>query len=218
MSSRVDHVRGQRCLSGRLPPKIRRSILCPATIVTRLLVIIPVLLGVVFVVMLTLDLIPGDPVALMLGDNARPEEVAALRANLGLDDPLIVRYVRYLGDVVRGDLGRSILSNRPVVDEIADVFPKTLQLALAAMVLAVILGVATGIISAMRPGGAVDAVDAPVCADRALHARLLARPGADLCLRLLPAPLPGGRHRHLEAPGPAGGGSGCCPASPSSRA
>jgi ABC-type dipeptide/oligopeptide/nickel transport system permease component len=127
-------------------------------IVTRLVVIIPVLLGVVFVVMLTLDLIPGDPVALMLGENARPEEIATLRANLGLDDPLIVRYVRYLGDVLRGDLGRSILTNRPVADEIADVFPKTMQLALASMALAMMLGIATGLFSAMRPGGVGDAM------------------------------------------------------------
>jgi ABC-type dipeptide/oligopeptide/nickel transport system permease component len=94
----------------------------------------------------------------MLGDNARPAEVAALRTKLGLDSPLIVRYVRYLGGVVQGDLGRSILSNRPVTAEISDVFFKTMQLAIASMILAVIAGVSTGIISAMRPGGLVDAM------------------------------------------------------------
>ena len=126
------------------------------TITTRLLSTIPVLLGIVLVTMLTLDLIPGDPVAMMLGDNARPEEVAALREHLGLNQPLIVRYGRYLLDIVRGDLGRSILSNRPVWDEIAAVFPRTLQLALVAMILAVILGIGTGILSALRPGGLLD--------------------------------------------------------------
>ena len=126
-------------------------------IATRLLATLPVLLGVILVVMLTLDLIPGDPVALMLGQNARPEEVATLRANLGLDDPLWLRYVRYVGNVLRGDLGRSILSNRPVWEEIAAVFPNTLQLALAAMVLSVVVGTFTGVISAVRPGGLVDA-------------------------------------------------------------
>jgi ABC-type dipeptide/oligopeptide/nickel transport system permease component len=126
------------------------------TITTRLLSTIPVLLGIVLVTMLTLDLIPGDPVAMMLGDNARPEEVAALREYLGLDQPLLVRYGRYLLDIARGDLGRSILSNRPVWDEIAAVFPRTLQLAVAAMILAVILGIGTGILSAMRPGGLLD--------------------------------------------------------------
>ena len=127
-------------------------------IANRLLALIPVLLGVVFVTMVVLDLIPGDPVALMLGDNARPAEVAALRTKLGLDSPLIVRYVRYLGGVVQGDLGRSILSNRPVTAEISDVFFKTMQLAVASMILAVIAGVSTGIISAMRPGGLIDAM------------------------------------------------------------
>jgi ABC-type dipeptide/oligopeptide/nickel transport system permease component len=127
-------------------------------VVARLLGMLPVLLGIVFVTMLTLDLIPGDPVALMLGENARPEEIAALRANLGLDDPLLVRYVRYVGDVLQGDLGRSIRQNRPVLDEIAAVWPKTLQLTVAAMVLAVIVGLLTGIVSAVRPGGPIDAL------------------------------------------------------------
>lgn len=124
----------------------------------RLLSTIPVLLGIVFITMLTLDLIPGDPVAMMLGDNARPEEVAALRTKLGLDQPLIVRYVRYLADIVQGDLGRSILSNRPVVTEIQAVLPKTLQLAVVAMALAVMIGLTTGVLSALRPGGTMDAL------------------------------------------------------------
>ncbi len=125
-------------------------------ITTRLLGTIPVLLGIVLVTMLTLDLIPGDPVAMMLGENARPAEVAALREQLGLDQPLLVRYGRYLLDIVQGDLGRSILSNRPVWSEIAAVLPRTLQLAVVAMVVAVILGIGTGILSAMRPGGLLD--------------------------------------------------------------
>jgi ABC-type dipeptide/oligopeptide/nickel transport system permease component len=126
------------------------------TITTRLLSTIPVLLGIVLVTMLTLDLIPGDPVAMMLGENARPEEVAALREQLGLDRPLFVRYGYYLLDIIQGDLGRSILSNRPVWSEIAAVLPRTLQLAVVAMVVAVILGIGTGILSAMRPGGLLD--------------------------------------------------------------
>lgn len=125
-------------------------------ILTRLLSTIPVLLGVVLVTMLTLDLIPGDPVALMLGQNARPEEVAALRANLGLDQPLPVRYVRYIGDVLQGDLGRSISANRPVSAEIGAVWVNTLRLTVAAMFLAVLLGIATGVFSALYPGGITD--------------------------------------------------------------
>ncbi len=129
----------------------------PRFVANRLLALIPVLLGIIFVTMLVMDLIPGDPVALMLGENARPEEVATLRAKLGLDSPLLVRYARYIVDVVQGDLGRSILSNRPVTAEIGDVFPHTLRLTLAAMVLAVVLGIASGVISAIRPGGWMDA-------------------------------------------------------------
>jgi ABC-type dipeptide/oligopeptide/nickel transport system permease component len=94
----------------------------------------------------------------MLGDNARPEEVAVLRERLGLDRPLWVRYARYLGDVVRGDLGRSILSNRPVAEEVGEVWPNTILLTLAAIILAVMVGVGTGVVSALRPGGATDAV------------------------------------------------------------
>ena len=85
----------------------------------RLVLAVPVLLGVLFVVMLTIELIPGDAVALMLGEHATKEAVAKLCDFLGLDKPLMVRYVQYLGKLVTGDLGRSIQQNRPVVDELA---------------------------------------------------------------------------------------------------
>jgi ABC-type dipeptide/oligopeptide/nickel transport system permease component len=127
-------------------------------VVRRLLLTIPVLLGVLFVVMLTLDLIPGDPVALMLGEAGNKETVAQFREHLGLDRPLPVRYVRYLGQVVTGDLGRSIQQNRPVVDELADAWPATVQLAAAALVLATLVGVATGIVSAVWPNSLFDAL------------------------------------------------------------
>ncbi len=127
-------------------------------ITTRLLAMIPVLLGIIFVTMLTLDLIPGDPVALMLGENARPEQVAALRENLGLDDPLLVRYVTYIGNVLRGDLGRSIRQGTPVIDEIAAVWPNTLQLTLASMALAVVAGLASGALSALYPNSITDGI------------------------------------------------------------
>jgi ABC-type dipeptide/oligopeptide/nickel transport system permease component len=116
------------------------------------------MLGVVFVTMLTIELIPGDPVALMLGENARPEQEAALRSHLGLDQPLPVRYAKYVLNVATGDLGRSIQTNRPVLDEILDVWPNTLVLALVAMALAVVAGVTVGIISAVRPYGIIDSL------------------------------------------------------------
>jgi peptide/nickel transport system permease protein len=124
----------------------------------RLLLTIPVLLGVLFVVMLTLDLIPGDPVALMLGDAATKENVARFREDLGLDKPLLVRYVRYLGRVARGDLGRSIQQNRPVVDELAEAWPATLELAVAALALAAVVGIASGIVSAVWPNSLFDSL------------------------------------------------------------
>jgi ABC-type dipeptide/oligopeptide/nickel transport system permease component len=127
-------------------------------IVRRLLLTIPVLLGVLFVVMLTLDLIPGDPVALMLGEAGNKETVALFREHLGLDRPLPVRYVRYLGQVMTGDLGRSIQQNRPVVDELAEAWPATLQLAAAGLVLATVIGVLTGIVSAVWPNSVFDAL------------------------------------------------------------
>jgi ABC-type dipeptide/oligopeptide/nickel transport system permease component len=128
-----------------------------AFIARRLLLAIPVLLGVVFVVMLTIDLVPGDPVALMLGDAATREAVAQTRQALGLDRPLLVRYAWYLGNLLRGDFGRSIREGRPAIEEIADVWPATLQLTLAAMGIGVVVGPAAGVIAAVRPNSAIDA-------------------------------------------------------------
>jgi peptide/nickel transport system permease protein len=127
-------------------------------VVRRLLLTVPVLLGVLFVVMLTLDLIPGDPVALMLGDAATKENVARFREHLGLDKPLVVRYLQYLGRVAQGDLGRSIQQNRPVVDELRDAWPATLQLTVAALILAAAVGVVSGVVSAVWPNSLFDAV------------------------------------------------------------
>ena len=109
-------------------------------VVRRLLLALPVLLGVVFVVMLTVELIPGDAVALMLGEHATPEAVARLRDYLGLDKPLLVRYVGYVARVARGDLGRSIQQNRPVADELREAWPATLELTMAALVIAAVAG------------------------------------------------------------------------------
>jgi peptide/nickel transport system permease protein/oligopeptide transport system permease protein len=127
-------------------------------VLRRLLLAIPVLLGVIFVVMLTIELIPGDAVALMLGEHATPEAVQKLRDFLGLDKPLAVRYFQYLGKLVTGDLGRSIQQNRPVAHELAEAWPATLQLAMAALALAAVVGVAAGVVSAVWPNSLFDAV------------------------------------------------------------
>jgi peptide/nickel transport system permease protein len=127
-------------------------------IVRRLLLAVPVLLGVVFVVMLTVDLLPGDAVALMLGEHATPQAVAQLRDYLGLDKPLATRYVQYVGRLLTGDLGRSIQQNRPVAAELAEAWPATLELTLAALVLATVFGVSAGVVSAVWPSSFFDAV------------------------------------------------------------
>jgi ABC-type dipeptide/oligopeptide/nickel transport system permease component len=127
-------------------------------LIRRLLLAVPVLLGVVFVVMLTVELIPGDAVSLMLGEHATKEAVAKLRDYLGLDKPLLVRYVEYVGRVVKGDLGRSIQQNRPVVDELADAWPATLELTIAALLIAACVGVTAGVVSAVWPNSFFDAV------------------------------------------------------------
>ncbi len=127
-------------------------------IVRRLLLAVPVLLGVVFVVMLTVDLLPGDAVTLMLGEHATKDAVAKLRDHLGLDKPFLVRYLEYVGRVVRGDLGRSIQQNRPVAAELADAWPATLQLTVAALVLAAVAGIVAGVASAVWPNSLFDAL------------------------------------------------------------
>lgn len=124
----------------------------------RLLQAVPVVLGVIFAVMLTIELIPGDPVTLMLGEHATQESVAAVRQALGLDKPLLVRYVQYIGNLLHGDLGRSLRERRQVSEELADVWPATLELTAAALIIAVIGGVLAGVVSAVWPNSFFDGV------------------------------------------------------------
>ena len=123
----------------------------------RLLSAIPTLFGVLVVTFLLLNVVPGDPVAEMVGERADSATIARLRAELRLDDPLPVQFGHYLWGVVRGDLGHSYITQRPVLGDLAERFPKTLQLAGAAMLLAATCGIGLGVIAAARPGGgAVD--------------------------------------------------------------
>jgi len=127
-------------------------------ILRRLLLAIPTLFGVLVVVFLLLYVAPGDPVQEMVGERADPETVARLRAELRLDDPLHTQFIHYTGGVLQGDLGRSYITRRPIRQDIAERFPKTLQLAGAAMLLASIVGIAIGILSARVPGGWFDRI------------------------------------------------------------
>lgn len=120
-------------------------------ILKRLLMMIPVLLGVTFVIFTMLYFTPGDPAVQILGDGASPEQIAALREELGLNDPFLIRFLNYIKDLVwYGDLGISYSSNRPVIDEILSRFPTTLELAALSICIATLIGVVCGIIAAVR--------------------------------------------------------------------
>ena len=124
----------------------------------RLLATLPTLFGVLVVAFLLLNVAPGDPVAAMVGERADAATIARLRAELHLDEPLPAQFGRYLWGAVRGDFGRSYITQRPIARDLSERFPKTVQLALAAMALAAVGGITLGILSAIRPGGAVDRV------------------------------------------------------------
>lgn len=127
-------------------------------IIRRVLLLIPVLLGVSVVVFAMLRLIPGDPAEVMMGEHATDEALAASRERMGLDQPIPVQYLRYMRDLVRLDLGRSLMTNRPVTEEIAQRFPATLELTLGAMAFATLFGVAAGIIAAYKHNSIFDVV------------------------------------------------------------
>lgn len=118
--------------------------------VRRLILAIPVVLGVVFLVLLIMEFIPGDPVEMMLGEFATEATVNSLRRDLGLDQPVHIRYLLYLRQIMQGDLGRSLMQRRPVVDEIAATWPATLELSIAAFFISVLIGIPAGVISGTR--------------------------------------------------------------------
>jgi ABC-type dipeptide/oligopeptide/nickel transport system permease component len=122
----------------------------------RLLLTLPVLLGVATLVFSLIHLIPGDPAQAMLGDTASPEEIADLRARLGLDRPLPEQYTSFLGGLVRGDLGMSLRTSQPVTTMIIERMPATFELAAAAMVFAVMVAMPLGIAAAVWRGTSVD--------------------------------------------------------------
>jgi peptide/nickel transport system permease protein/oligopeptide transport system permease protein len=122
----------------------------------RLLLAIPTLLGVLVVVFALLYIAPGDPVMEMVGERADSATIAQLRRQLHLDEPRPKQFAAYALGVVRGDLGTSFITGRPIARDIAERFPKTLELACAAMLLAVVLGISVGVVTAAHPGGWLD--------------------------------------------------------------
>ena len=122
----------------------------------RVLLTIPVLIGVATLVFSLVHLVPGDPVQAMLGESASPQDVAQLRHTLGLDRPLLIQYALFMRGVVTGDLGTSLRTNQPVTAVIAERMPATVQLALSAILVATLVALPLGIVAAVRAGTGID--------------------------------------------------------------
>ncbi|RYE46529.1 MAG: ABC transporter permease [Hyphomicrobiales bacterium] len=125
-------------------------------VVRRLLASIPVLIGITAILFVMLNVVPGDPIALMMKEHASPDVIARVRTQMHLDDPIIVRYFRFLWGAVQGDMGTSIKLNRPVTKLIAGAFPNTLILAASAALVSWVIGIPVGILSAVRRDTVVD--------------------------------------------------------------
>lgn len=126
---------------------------------SRLAVTIPTIIAVTILVFLMLQLIPGDPAEIFLGEQrSTPELLAQVRQDMGLDRPLHIQYLTYMGNVLRGDFGTSLFNNQPVLGQILVALPSTLELALSALVISTLLGVILGIVSALRHNTWVDSL------------------------------------------------------------
>jgi peptide/nickel transport system permease protein len=124
----------------------------------RLVQLVIVLMGVSVVVFFTMHVLPGDVALLLLGDRGTAEQLAKLRIQLGLDQPVIVQFLRFIADAAHGDFGTSLTSNRPAFVDVSIALPVTLQLTIAALGLATFIGVPAGVIASLRPGGTFDNV------------------------------------------------------------
>ena len=125
-------------------------------IVKRILVTIPVLLGIILLIFFMLNVVPGDPITVMMKEHLKEDVMENLRQSMHLDDPFFVRYARYVWDALRGDLGVSWKLSRPVTALIATAFPYTLRLAVAASLFSWIMGIPVGVISAVKKNTLID--------------------------------------------------------------
>lgn len=125
-------------------------------IARRLLDLVPVLLGITLLVFSLLHLIPGDPAVVLLGERATPAQVEALREQLGLNQPLPLQYLTFLGNLLHLDLGTSIISGIPIADEIKTRWPATFELAVAAIIFAIAIGIPVGVLASVRKNRAAD--------------------------------------------------------------
>lgn len=140
------------------PPRTRRGGALARFVGRRLLVTVGLLVGITVVTFAIVHLVPGDPVSANLSDQALddPEAVAAFRAKWGLDDPVYRQYLDYVGNLLRGDLGISQQTGRPVLDDLLTYVPATLELALPSMALALLIGTGVGMLAALRHGRPTD--------------------------------------------------------------
>ena len=122
----------------------------------RVLAAIPSLIGVVIVTFLLTRAMPGDPAAYFAGPAATKEAIEQIRAKLGLDQPLVIQFVRYVGDLAHGDFGTSLTTGQPVGAEIRARLPASAELTLLGLIVSVVIAVPLGIMAATRPGSLID--------------------------------------------------------------
>jgi len=125
-------------------------------ILKRILMLIPVVIGVTFLVFFIMSLTPGDPIRIILGDEATPEAIEQLTRELGLDQPLIIQFLRYLGGLVQGDIGTSYITNRPVFGEIMNALPFTIELTIWSVTFGLLIAIPLGVFAAMKQYSLMD--------------------------------------------------------------
>lgn len=141
-------------MSGSAWSRLRR--IARSYAVRRVAVMVPQVFGITLVVFVLIRLFPGDPAYLFAGPTASPATIARIRHDLGLDEPIVVQYVHYVGRLAHGDLGTALVTSRPVLDDMVDRFPATLELISAALVLALVVGIPIAAFGARRPRGIAD--------------------------------------------------------------
>jgi len=125
-------------------------------VIRRIIISIPIIIGITLIVFSILHLAPGDPVKIMLGQRATPELVEKLRHEMGLDKPIYVQYFTWLSHVIKGDLGKSLITHRPVLDMIVEKIPATLELTIPSLVISALVSVFLGIMAALHRGSWID--------------------------------------------------------------
>ena len=119
-------------------------------IIRRLIAMIPVVIGITFLVFMIMQLAPGDPVRMILGDSAEPEAIEAMREEMGLNDPVLVQYGRYMVNLLHGDMGTSYTNQRPVAHEVFSRVPATFELALVSAVVSILIAIPLGVVAAVK--------------------------------------------------------------------